>query len=155
MHLPEPIMKSLNIASMELRAGVLVAHHKLRAAKKLYADAAKQEKKIGYHEPPFYIRPVAETEAAALLKAKDYKDAATAYEAALVARPNSGFELYGLALVKEVFRQCCRGAPSLRGISEGVAQCGCEPSGSAHAQMIMEPARRPRADLSVWRLRSL
>ncbi|MGA9585341.1 MAG: hypothetical protein WBQ95_08450 [Terracidiphilus sp.] len=99
--LPEPIMKSLNIASMELRAGVLVAHHKLRAAKKLYADAAKQEKKIGYHEPPFYIRPVAETEAAALLKAKDYKDAATAYEAALVERPNSGFELYGLALVKE------------------------------------------------------
>jgi tetratricopeptide (TPR) repeat protein len=99
--LPEPIMKSLNIASMELRAGVLVAHHKLRAAKKLYADAAKQEKKIGYHEPPFYIRPVAETEAAALLKAKDYKDAKTAYEAALVERPNSGFGLYGLALVKE------------------------------------------------------
>jgi len=99
--LPEPIMKSLDIASIELRAGVLVAHHKLRAAKKLYADAAKQEKKIGYHEPPFYIRPVAETEAAALLKAKDYKDAKTAYEAALVARPNSGFGLYGLALVKE------------------------------------------------------
>jgi tetratricopeptide (TPR) repeat protein len=99
--LPEPIMKSLNIASLELRAGVLVAHHKLRAAKKLYADAAKQEKKIGYHEPPFYIRPVAETEAAALLKAKDYKDAETAYQAALVERPNSGFGLYGLALVKE------------------------------------------------------
>jgi tetratricopeptide (TPR) repeat protein len=99
--LPEPVMKSLNIASLELRAGVLAAHHKLRAAKKLYADAAKQEKKIGYHEPPFYIRPVAETEAAALLKAKDYTDAETAYRAALVERPNSGFGLYGLALVKE------------------------------------------------------
>ncbi len=99
--LPEPIMKSLNIASMELRAGVLVAHRKLRAAKKLYADAAKQEKKMGYHEPPFYVRPVAETEAAALLKAKDYKGAQTAYEAALVERPNSGFGLYGLALVRE------------------------------------------------------
>jgi tetratricopeptide (TPR) repeat protein len=99
--LPEPIMKSLNIASMELRAGVLVAHHKLRAAKKLYANAAKQEKKIGYHEPPFYIRPVAETEAAALLQAKDYKDAETAYQAALMERPNSGFGLYGLAFVKE------------------------------------------------------
>jgi len=35
------------------------------------------------------------------LKAKDYKDAETAYEAALVERPNSGFGLYGLALVKE------------------------------------------------------
>jgi tetratricopeptide (TPR) repeat protein len=99
--LPDPIMKSLNIASMELQAGVLVAHRKLRPAKKLYANAAKQEKKLGYHEPPFYIRPVAETEAAALLKAKDYKDAETAYEAALVERPNSGFGLYGLALVKE------------------------------------------------------
>jgi tetratricopeptide (TPR) repeat protein len=99
--LSEPVLKSLNIASMELRAGVLVAQRKLRPAKKLYADAAKQEKKMGYHEPPFYIRPVAETEAAALLKAKDYKDAEAAYEAALVARPNSGFGLYGLAQVKE------------------------------------------------------
>jgi len=99
--LPEPIMKALSIESLELRAGVFVAQHKLRPAKKLYANAAKQEKQAGYHEPPFYIRPVAETEAAALLKAKDYKDALVAYHAALEARPNSGFGLYGLALVKE------------------------------------------------------
>ena len=99
--LPEPILKALNIASIELQAGVLVAQHKLRSAKKLYANAVKQEKRAGYHEPPFYIRPVAETEAAALLKAKDYKDALAAYRAALEARPNSGFGLYGLALVKE------------------------------------------------------
>ena len=94
-------MKALSIESLELQAGVLVAQHKLRSAKKLYANAAKQEKRAGYHEPPFYIRPVAETEAAALLKAKDYKDALVAYHAALEARPNSGFGLYGLALVKE------------------------------------------------------
>ena len=94
-------MKALNIASIELRAGVLVAPAQTAAAKKLYAKAAKQEKKAGYHEPPFYIRPVAETEAAALLKAKDYKDALAAYHAALEARPNSGFGLYGVALVKE------------------------------------------------------
>jgi tetratricopeptide (TPR) repeat protein len=99
--LPDPIMKSLNIASLELQAGVLAAQHKLRAAKKVYANAARQEKKAGYHEPPFYIRPVAESEAAALLKARDYKDAQMAYQAALLERPNSGFELYGLALVKE------------------------------------------------------
>jgi tetratricopeptide (TPR) repeat protein len=99
--LPDPIVKALSIASLELRAGVLAAHHKLREAKKLYADAEKQEKKAGYHEPPFYIRPVAETEAAALLKAHDYKDALAAYQAALTARPNSGFGLYGVALVKE------------------------------------------------------
>src|SRR5258708_25739031 len=94
-------MKSLTIASRQWRAGVLVAQQKLRPAKKLYAEAAKQEEKIGYHEPPFYIRPVAETEAATLLKARDYKDAEAAYEAALVDRPNSGFGLYGLAQVKE------------------------------------------------------
>jgi tetratricopeptide (TPR) repeat protein len=99
--LPEPILKCLNIQSIELRAGVLAAHHKLRAAKKAYQQAAKEEKKLGYHEPPFYIRPVGETEAAALLKAKDYKGAEEAYRAALVERPNSGFGLYGLALVKE------------------------------------------------------
>jgi tetratricopeptide (TPR) repeat protein len=99
--LTEPILKSLKIESMELRSGVLVAQRKMRAGKKLYADAAKQEKKLGYHEPPFYIRPVAETEAQALMKAKDYKGAEAAYEAALVARPDSGFGLYGLAQVKE------------------------------------------------------
>jgi len=99
--LPDPIMKCLNIQSMELQAGVLVAQKKLGKAKKLYAKAAEQEKKLGYHEPPFYIRPVAETEAAALLKAKDYAGARAAYEAALIERPNSGFELYGLAEVKE------------------------------------------------------
>jgi tetratricopeptide (TPR) repeat protein len=99
--LPEPILKCLNIQSLELQAGVLMTQRKLKQAKKLYGKAEAQEKKLGYHEPPFYIRPVAETEAAALLKAKDYPDARIAYEKALVERPNSGFGLYGLALVKE------------------------------------------------------
>lgn len=99
--LPEPILKCLSIQSLELQAGVLAGKRKLRAAKKIYERAAKEEKKLGYHEPPFYIRPVAETEAAALLKAKDYKGAEEAYRAALVERPNSGFGLYGLALAKE------------------------------------------------------
>jgi tetratricopeptide (TPR) repeat protein len=99
--MPDPLLKALDIASLELQAGVMVAQKKLGPAKKLYATAEKQEKKLGYHEPPFYIRPVAETEAAALLKARKYKDARIAYEAALVERPNSGFGLYGLAMVKE------------------------------------------------------
>jgi tetratricopeptide (TPR) repeat protein len=99
--LPEPILKCLTIQSLELRAGVLVGNHKLRAAKRVYERAAKEERKLGYHEPPFYIRPVGETEAAALLKAKDFKGAEEAYRSALVERPNSGFGLYGLAMVKE------------------------------------------------------
>jgi tetratricopeptide (TPR) repeat protein len=99
--LPDPLLKCLNIESLELQAGVLVAKHKIREAKKLYAKAVRDERNLGYHEPPFYIRPVAETEAAALLNARDYKGAESAYKEALEERPKSGFELYGLAEVKE------------------------------------------------------
>jgi tetratricopeptide (TPR) repeat protein len=97
-----PLMKNLGIASLELRAGVMVGGGKLDEAKKLYAQAAKDEKNAGYHEPPFYIRPVGENEATALLRAKDYAGAKAAYESALAERPNSGFDLYGLARVKEM-----------------------------------------------------
>ena len=97
-----PLVKCMAIQSLELRAGILLAEGKTREAKKLYSQAIKDEKKLGYHEPPFYIRPVAETEAAAFLQAKDFKAAQAAYEAALVERPNSGFGLYGLALSKEL-----------------------------------------------------
>ena len=98
----DPLMKQFSVASLELRASILVQQNKLAEAKKLFATAVAEEKKLGYHEPPFYIRPVAETEADALLKAKDYADAKTAFEAALVERPQSGFELYGLARTAEL-----------------------------------------------------
>lgn len=99
---PQPILKSLSVESLELRAGILVDQGKLDEAKKIYATAQSEEKKLGYHEPPMYIRPVGETEAAALLKAKDYAGARAAYERALKERPNSGFPLYGLARVAEL-----------------------------------------------------
>ncbi len=99
--LPDPILKSLSIASEELRAGVLVATGQMDEAKKVYADAQLEEKNLGYHEPPMYIRPVGETEAAVLMRTKDYAGAKAAYEEALKERPNSGFGLYGLAQVKE------------------------------------------------------
>jgi tetratricopeptide (TPR) repeat protein len=98
----EPLMKGLSIQSLELRAGILAAKGKLDEAKKMYAEARTEEKKLGYREPPAYIRPVGETEAATLLKAKDYEGAKTAFEAALKERPSSGFGLYGLARVKEL-----------------------------------------------------
>jgi tetratricopeptide (TPR) repeat protein len=97
-----PIVSALTVASMELRAGVLLLDQKTDAAKKLYSEAVLEEKKLGYHEPPFYIRPVAETEAEALLRAKDYADARSAYQTALVERPASGFELYGIARADEL-----------------------------------------------------
>jgi tetratricopeptide (TPR) repeat protein len=100
--LAEPLMSALSVASLELRAGVLLGQGKLDAAKKLYQQAIAAEKKLGYHEPPFYIRPVAETEGEALLRAKDYAAAKTAFQAALTERPASGFELYGIARADEM-----------------------------------------------------
>ncbi len=97
-----PLVKCMSIASLELRGGLLVVDGKLEEGKKLFARAALEEKKAGYHEPPFYIRPVGENEAAVLLRAKDYAGAKAAYEAALKERPNSGFGLYGLARVAEL-----------------------------------------------------
>ncbi len=97
-----PLVQSLSIASEELRAGIVIAQGKLEEGKKLYAAALHDEKKLGYHEPPMYIRPVGENEAAALLKAGDYAGAKKGYESALTGRPNSGFALYGLARVEEL-----------------------------------------------------
>jgi tetratricopeptide (TPR) repeat protein len=97
----KPLVSNLWIMSLELRAGILVDKKQIDEAKKLYAQAAKEEKDLGYHEPPAYIRPVGETEAAALLSASDYPAAKAAYQQALTERPNSGYPLYGLALTAE------------------------------------------------------
>ncbi|HTV13405.1 MAG TPA: hypothetical protein VME68_01745, partial [Acidobacteriaceae bacterium] len=98
----DSVMTTLSIASQELRAGVLLAQNQSDNAKKMYAQAIAAEKKLGYHEPPYYIRPVAETEAEALLRAKDYAGAKAAYQAALLERPQSGWELYGIAHADEL-----------------------------------------------------
>jgi tetratricopeptide (TPR) repeat protein len=97
-----PLVHTLGVASLELRAGVVLLRGDATAAKTMYAQAITTEKKLGYHEPPLYIRPVAETEAEALLRAKDYAGARTAFQAALVERPQSGFELYGIARADEL-----------------------------------------------------
>ena len=97
-----PLLKALSVASLELHAGVVAAQGHLDQAKKLYSDAIATERKLGYHEPPMYIRPVGENEAVALIRAKDYVGAKAAYEDALKERPNSGFALYGLAHVREL-----------------------------------------------------
>src|SRR5579872_1591830 len=97
-----PVFQALTIASLELHASVLVAQGKLQPGKKEFAAAVAEEKKLGYREPPFYIRPVGENEAISLIRAKDYAGARAAYEDALKERPNSGFALYGLARVREL-----------------------------------------------------
>ena len=50
---------------------------------------------------PEELRPVGETEAAALLAAGDWAGAKEAYQRALIERPRSGFSLYGIALISE------------------------------------------------------
>jgi tetratricopeptide (TPR) repeat protein len=99
--LPDPLVDNLSIMSLELRAGLLMAKKLNNAARKLYVQAAQEEKALGYREPPAYIRPVGEAEAAALLAASDWTGAKAAYQAALVERPRSGFPLYGIAMVSE------------------------------------------------------
>ncbi len=99
--LPDPLVDNLSIMSLELRAGLLMDKKLSEEAKKLYVQAAQEEKALGYREPPAYIRPVGETEAAAFLAASDWTGAKAAYQAALVERPRSGFPLYGIAMVSE------------------------------------------------------
>ncbi len=96
-----PLLSSLSIMSLELRAAILAEQKRLPDAKALFAQAAQEEKNLGYREPPTYIRPVGETEGFALLRAGDYSGAHKAYEAALLERPKSGFPLFGMARSSE------------------------------------------------------
>jgi hypothetical protein len=98
---PKPLLKNLSIMSLELRAGLLMAKNQNDEAKKLYVQAAQEEKALGYHEPPAYVRPVAETEAAAFMAAADWAAAKAAYKEALAERPRSGFPLFGIAKASE------------------------------------------------------
>jgi tetratricopeptide (TPR) repeat protein len=99
--LPKPLLQMLSIMSLELRGSMLATQNNVPEAEKLFAIARREEKELGYHEPPFYIRPVGESEAAAMMTAGKWADAEAAFHKALVDRPNSGFALYGLAEVRE------------------------------------------------------
>jgi hypothetical protein len=99
--LAQPLVKMVSIMSLELRASMLATQDKVPEGEKLFAQARREEKELGYHEPPFYIRPVAESEAAAMMTAGKWPDAKAAFGKALVERPNSGFALYGIAEATE------------------------------------------------------
>jgi tetratricopeptide (TPR) repeat protein len=96
-----PLLSSLSIMSLELRAAILAEQKRLPEAKALFAQAAQEEKSLGYREPPNYIRPVGEAEGLALMRAGDYAGAHKAFESALMERPNSGFPLFGMARSSE------------------------------------------------------
>ena len=92
-----PMHSFLDVASMELEASVLLAEGRGVESDAMFTKAADAERELGYREPPTYIRPVGETRGDALMRAKRYDDAKTAYEAALKERPRSGYPLYGIA----------------------------------------------------------
>ena len=93
----KPMHGWLDVASMELSASVMLAQGKSADADAEFKKTADAERALGYHEPPFYIRPAGETRGDALMRAERYSDAQRAYQAALAERPNSGFALYGVA----------------------------------------------------------
>jgi tetratricopeptide (TPR) repeat protein len=101
----QPLLSSLAIMSLELRASILAAQKDIPKAEDLFTQAAKAGKELGYREPPMYIRPVGETEGLALLRAGDAAASHRAYAAALEERPNSGFALYGMARASEAAGQ--------------------------------------------------
>ena len=83
----DPVLKTLSIMSLELRGSLLAAQGKIEEAKARFASAAKQEKELGYREPPNYVRPVGESEGAAMLASEKWADAKSAFERTLVIRP--------------------------------------------------------------------
>jgi tetratricopeptide (TPR) repeat protein len=95
------LLSNLSVLSLDLRAAITASQKHLDQARALFAQAAREEKALGYAEPPRSIRPVAEAEGAALLEAGDTPGAHAAYQRALKDRPNSGFALYGMARASE------------------------------------------------------
>lgn len=96
-----PLLGTLSVMSLELRGSALEAQGQTVDARAAFDRATRDEEALGYHEPPLFIRPVGETEAAALFAAGDFSDAKAAYQQALIERPRSGFPLYGIALCSE------------------------------------------------------
>ena len=97
----EATLKNLAVLSLELRGAALVAGGKIPEAETLFAQARREEAELGYREPPAFIQPVSELEAEFLTAAGQKVEAEKAWKQALEDRPNSGFALYGLALLAE------------------------------------------------------
>ena len=96
-----PLLNYLSVMSLELRASLATVEAQSDEANKLFAQAEQQEKGLGYREPPVYVRPVAETDAAARVAIGDWSGAKEAYRHALQRRPRSGFARYGIAMRNE------------------------------------------------------
>jgi len=135
-----PLLSSLSIMSLELRGAILAAQKKLPEAKALFEQAAQEEKGLGYHEPPNYIRPVGETEGAALMRAGDFAGAHKAYAEALVERPKSGFPLFGMARSSEAAGDATKARAEYAEFAEARKRGDPEMPEMAHAREYMAAA---------------
>jgi tetratricopeptide (TPR) repeat protein len=99
--LAQPLLSALTIMSLELRGTIVATQGRASEAEKLFSSAQEREADLGYHEPPWYVRPASESEGAALMTAGKWAEAEAAYRRELLQRPQSGFSLYGIALAEE------------------------------------------------------
>jgi len=95
------VLKILGTASLELRGDTEMGRGNLDQGRKLLELASKEEKELGYSEPPQYSRPPLEVLGGALIRAGEYEEARKAYEKDLDERPHSGLALYGIATAWE------------------------------------------------------
>ena len=64
---------------------------------KFFEAAEAIEATIPYNEPPYWYYPVSQSRGAALYRAGRYAEARDAFMKALIAAPNNGWALWGLA----------------------------------------------------------
>lgn len=95
------VLKLLGTASLELRGDTEIGRGNLDQGRKLLERASKEEKELGYSEPPQYSRPPMEVLGGALIRAGRYEEAREAYKKDLEERPHSGLALYGIATAWE------------------------------------------------------
>ena len=95
------VVKLLSVASKEMRGNIESRENHFERARELLEEAAKDEKKLGYAEPPRYSRPALESLGYACIRAGKYAAARLAFQQVLAERPKSGFGYYGIALAWE------------------------------------------------------
>jgi tetratricopeptide (TPR) repeat protein len=147
----QPLLKMLSVMSLALRASVLSSEKHTDDTREFFARAAQAEKALGYHEPPSYICPVGETEAAALMAVGDWTGAKAGYQRALSERPRSGFPLYGIAKSSESAGDSAAAAKEYQGFLAAWPDADPDLPQVAHAQKYLAEHQAITGGPRIWR----
>ncbi len=139
--LPQPLLKMLSIMSLELRASMLATQNNVPEAEKLFASARREEKELGYHEPPFYIRPVAESEAAAMMTAGKWPEAKAAFQRGAGGASQLWFRALWAGPGDGEGRRCRRYHGGLQAVPQRVEDGGPGIARDATCAAVGEPTR--------------